>query len=75
MAWFNFFAQINLANIRKSKTCDSKTGTKFCTANCLQFKRKNYRFRVREPAPPPPKKIITPSKYPKSYHAPLFGKA
>ena len=47
---------------------------KFCTGTCSKQHTDVYNFYLRDPAPPPPKKKSTPSRNPRSYNTPAFGK-
>ncbi len=72
--YLNYFKNM-MANICKTPASKCVLAGKFCTGYCSQqglLVNNNY---LLEPAPLPPKKIITPSRNPKSYHPPELGKA
>jgi hypothetical protein len=63
------------ANICKTMASKFVFAGKFCTGACLQQGLTVNKIYLLELAPLPPKKIITPSRNPKSYQPPVFGKA
>ena len=72
--FLNYFIKLR-ANISKTNALLFSFALKFCTGICLQRSLNVNKIYLLTPAPPPPKKNITPNKNPKLYQPPVLGKA